>query len=281
MTKAKLGFLVIHGIGRQDRFRDPAPWDVTFSRRLHDGVAQEIGGFGDRVAWKEIFWADLMDARKDRLLDLTRGEIAQGALRKLLIQNFTDAVAYQGRDLMGSIDVYGRIHEKVRDAIGHLEDACAPGAPVILLAHSLGGHIMSNHIYDLQADPEARGSDFRLCRNIAGIFTFGCNIPVLTTHLDWDKVRPIAPPNAGLPAELRPRTWWQNVYTRGDTLGFPLAPAGEAYAALEASGGLSDRRIRAGLFPSVNPLTHGSYWGARDLIRPVAELAGNLLRKLA
>jgi len=53
--------------------------------------------------------------------------------------------------------------------------------PVIILAHSLGGHIMSNYIWDMQKPKNSLPDDlssFERLEYLAGMITFGCNIPV-------------------------------------------------------------------------------------------------------
>ncbi len=64
-----------------------------------------------------------------------------------------------------------------------MEDQIGPNGEVLILAHSLGAHIISNYIYDLQkfaqrhASPRF-GSRLQNMRTVAGLMTFGCNIPV-------------------------------------------------------------------------------------------------------
>lgn len=43
-----------------------------------------------------------------------------------------------------------RVHDKVTDTVESLEGLVEPNAPVVVMAHSLGGHGMSNYVWDRQ-----------------------------------------------------------------------------------------------------------------------------------
>ena len=67
-----------------------------------------------------------------------------------LISAVGDASAYRHVDSPENT-AYGLIHERVRGRIKALDDALdVDDAPLIVMAHSLGGHIMSNYIWDMQ-----------------------------------------------------------------------------------------------------------------------------------
>ncbi|MBW3543384.1 MAG: hypothetical protein KY476_24280, partial [Planctomycetes bacterium] len=57
-----LAVLVIHGIGSQQ---------PGFSRPMWDELEHRISGLGhdpDRIAWREIYWADILHPRQEQYL---------------------------------------------------------------------------------------------------------------------------------------------------------------------------------------------------------------------
>ena len=75
----------------------------------------------------------------------------------------------------------------------------------MVIAHSFGTQIISNYIWDPQTEAnytrKKRGmnpygkSDFERMKTLAGIITFGCNIPLFS--LAYDKIVSMEfPPNA-------------------------------------------------------------------------------------
>ncbi len=166
--------------------------------------------------------------------------------------------------------------------------------PLVVIAHSLGAQIISNYIWDRQAEANAtrrkRGmnrygrTDFERMKTLAGIVTFGCNIPLFS--LAYDKIVSIEfPPkalvqhfpNKTAAAKLRKAAQWLNFYDPDDVLGYPLQPLSESYAKTVSE----DKPINAGgMFSSWNPLSHSEYWTDNDFTKPVATMLSNLLRLL-
>ncbi len=70
-------------------------------------------------------------------------------MRRFMVYSVSDAAAYRKAD--DSKDtVYDDIHARVDLVMDKLDDPANPDRPLVVLAHSLGGHIMSNYIWDLQ-----------------------------------------------------------------------------------------------------------------------------------
>jgi hypothetical protein len=162
--------------------------------------------------------------------------------------------------------------DKVMDK---LDDPAAPDRPLVLLAHSLGGHIMSNYIWDRQkpgASP-AGTSSFRKLETLAGMITFGCNIPFFTFAYKKSDIKPIRFPGSKLPPVLDLLARWKNYYDPDDILGYPLQPINQAYSKL-----VEDIPINVGgLFTSWNPTSHSKYWTDNDFTKPVAAFLKELL----
>ncbi len=275
----RVAVAVIHGMGSQGDKR-PAPRNkITFSKDLHKRVKKEIGKsiFESDVEWREIFWADVLQKREADFLKKIGRPADKKPIQKFVMFNLTDAASYRKVNDQND-QTYERIHRRVDETINDLAGEVEEGAPLIVLAHSLGGHIMSNYIYDLQKPGHAHPPSFQGLRTMAAFVTFGCNIPIFTFAYDEEDISPIEFPGTGLDPKHRRKTWWHNYFDRDDVLGFPLAPVSPDYKALKDSGALKDIRINAGgFFDSWNLLSHNAYWKDDDFYQPVAKLIKSFL----
>lgn len=249
-----IGILVIHGMGKQEEdFSDGLQADVSRKLRASDP---------ERIAWQPVYWADILETRQEQYLKKARREadLDYISLRRFMVSSIGDAAGYRrvGKPTEGT---YGKIHARVRAAKKELDDRLAkPDSPLVILAHSLGGHIISNYIWDIQkGDP--------LSREFSGLevlITFGCNIPLFTFALS--KVEPI---------QLNGATW-ENYYDPDDVLAYPIAPT-RGYK----GAGVVDKAINVGgVFSSWNPLSHSKYWTDNSLTRPIAKHVERILKKI-
>ena len=262
----KVAVAVIHGMGSQD---------VGFSDDMRDEVIDKVHNRNSRqnfIEWQEIHWADILKQRQVDYLDAARAaqDLDYVALRRLVVSYLSDAVSYRKVE-SGFDTTYEKIHKKVEDAIASLDARTAPGGgmpnetPLVFLAHSLGGHIVSNYIWDTRiAHPTP--ATFSELQTVTGIITFGCNIPLFT--FAFDPVVPITLPPPGLPANLVPFKKWDNYYDSDDILAYPLRTINAAYS------GVVDDDIEisvGGLLTGLTPLSHNLYWTDNDFTDPVAD----------
>jgi len=271
---------VIHGIGSQGREQPADSAIPTFSKNLFVGVRNELGraSFDDAIAWREIFYSDITQENQDTYFGKVKRRLSFDSLREFAIKNLGDAASY--RLDRGDVHnrIYERIHERVTETVTALKADTAPDAPLVVLAHSLGGHVMSNYIWDAQGQA-GPAPDMSAMNTVAAMITFGCNIPLFTFAWAPEHIKAIADPGTGLPSALRQKPWWRNYFDKDDVLGYPLVPIGTGYEELHARGELRDHKINAGgIFTSWNPFSHNQYWGDFDLIRPVANILGKLVR---
>ena len=71
-------------------------------------------------------------------------------VREFVVHNFGDAVAYQ-RDSVREGSAYTAVHRIISSRLRALKTALADRtAPIMVVAHSLGAHMMSNYIWDRQ-----------------------------------------------------------------------------------------------------------------------------------
>ncbi|MDE0521846.1 MAG: hypothetical protein OXH79_07820 [Boseongicola sp.] len=280
MAQKSIGALLIHGMGSQGRTKPRYSSKPTYSKELHRLVKRELGEKMDRVAWREVFFAHVLQKRQEAYLRSIKGRTDFDNLRRFVMCSLSDAASY--RKTSGSDDsTYEAIHREVKKVARALEKDLTPEAPIVIIAHSLGGHIMSNYIYDQQKPrPGAKrnASPLSEMRTVAGLITLGCNIPVFTFAYPEDEVVPIMPPNGELDERLRFKTWWYNAYDRDDVLGYPLKDIGPKYAAIAKAGGIRDVQVNAGgWWTSWNPASHNAYWKDSDICELVSGFLAGVL----
>jgi hypothetical protein len=284
MTK-RIGVVVVHGIGDQQ---------ANFADDFIEKVRRDLGEEGKDVVWKPVWWAPILAERQASLL---RRLGADNDLDFLRLRNFVvhamgDAVAYQRApsNTNARYDIYQRIHEKVardlHDLSDELRSDLPPGAkmaPLVVVAHSLGCHIMSNHIWDLQqGTTEPFGnSPFERFQTLAGMITVGCNMPLFTAA--YDSPEPIGFPGPAFRECFRPDATaqqcqsaakWLNIYDPDDVLGYPLRPLSPAYKRTVRAD--IERNI-GGLATSWNPASHTEYFSDEDVIKEVVGMLSGLL----
>ena len=266
---AELGILVIHGMGSQEEnFAD------EIIDELNDRV-DDRGKDSNLIAWESVFWANILEPRQNQywLDSKNSNNLDAVRLRKFMITAFGDASAYQKVDSPHNT-TYEAIHAIIRTRIKSLYEIGlgARPKPLIILAHSLGGHIMSNYIWDAHRAADMTISPFERMYKVSGIVTFGCNIPFFT--FAYDNVVPIRFPHPTLPDYLKVKARWLNFFDPDDVLGYPLKSINAAYANVVDE----DNAINVGgIFTSWNPLSHGKYWTDNDFTNPVADLIATFL----
>lgn len=273
---AKVAVAVIHGIA-SDRHKRPA---VSSERSFSAGLYRKLEGrLGRRVmredvAWREIFWADILSGRQDRFLAATRRSTDYRKIRQFIVKGIADAAAFQPRRVPEDNTAYALVQDRVRATIDDLNEDTTDDTPLVILAHSFGGWIVSNYVWDVQHGMRTCRSAFQGLETTVQFVTFGSNIPLFTFAYAPEDVEPIAFPGKALAPEHRMADpWWINFYDEDDVLGFPIAPIGPRYQALADRGELRDVPINVGgLFTSWNPLSHEQYWTDRSFVRPVADI---------
>ena len=291
----RVGILVIHGMGSQR---------PGYARDLIGSVGSSLARRSDRLVWKEIHWADALKSRETRLLcDMDAALTPDGATvdlrwrrtRTFVLHNFGDAIAYHRDSSVGS--AYRVIHGIVSSSIADLNAEIAdPLAPVVVLAHSLGGHIMSNYIWDRQredghidtASDFANPDEVRLepLPTLTSFITFGCSIPLFS--LSFDVAEPILLPAPDVPGgPVRSVSRWINLLDPDDVLAWPIRPLYSRHAERLGAGQratlerIEDRMIDAGgLLTGWNPASHTSYDTDDDLTTVVADHLRELLDAL-
>lgn len=264
---SEIGVLVVHGMGAQ-----PATFADGFiaamqARLLRFGVA------ADSIAWRAGWWADTVKQREDELWsDLSRDHTLRwDDTRRFVISHFGDALAYQRIPSQG-MDVYRTIHARIREHLAALRDEMGGDKPIVVIAHSLGSTIVSNYIWDEQKSPTRGTTATQRMETLAGLVTFGSNIPLFTLCLD--EIVAIQFPAPTLTGTIRDAARWLNFFDADDVLGYPLRPLSASYSEAVSA----DLQINVGnALRSWNPLSHEEYWSDNDFTGPVATLIRELL----
>ena len=254
-----LAVLMIHGMGSQSD---------TFGDGLTEALSERLGAKKSQVAFGSVHWADVLKDRQEAFLKEARrvGDLDFVRLRRFVIHSLGDAVAYQ-RAPGQSGSTYEKIHARVTAALNDLEARVGPDGDLVILAHSLGGHIMSNYIWDRQRAVKVglASSPFGGLETLKLLATFGCNIPMFLFALPPEEIAPIT---------LSSDAQWLNFYDPDDVLGYPLRAINQRYHDTVTK----DIAINVGgVLSSWNPASHREYWTDDDFTEPVADAILGLL----
>jgi hypothetical protein len=278
----RIAVVVIHGMGAQE--------DDFANALMADVLSRMDAPSASRIVWKPIYWARVLEPRETALWTaMTSARDPAGksvpldwvSIREFVIHNFGDALAYHRG--AGNDSPYFKVHKVISDTLAAAADAIQdPTAPLVVAAHSLGAHMMSDYIWDRQ---HGRSLDvYTDVSNLVALVTFGCNIPLFS--LDFDVATPIDLPGQGITKQsLIAASRWLNFLDRDDVLGWPLKPLYKAdlpqlTARQRATiARIEDHEINVGGFAtSWNPVAHNNYWTDDDFTKPFAEYLGALVR---
>ena len=221
-------------------------------------------------------------SRKQRVLSASAAanDLDWMRIRKFLMFGFSDAAGLERRaDEPGML--YEQAQNRIFAALETARNALADASnPVVMIAQSLGGHVLSNYLWDAQAQQPGRGiwknspptgtpaDDFQRLKTMRRFFTTGCNIPVIVAGLEEADIRSVSAQGNGYDFE------WHNFFDKDDVLGWPLKPLSQSYA----QAVVEDHEINAGsLLTSWSPLSHTKYWGDRDFLQPTVTAIESLL----
>jgi len=268
-----MGVLILHGIGSQSEdFAEPMVSEVK--RRI-----DKAGFNSNEIKFRPVHWAPVLTEKEKALWrTLSRdNELDWGKIRKFIICYFADAIAYNQRE---ENDIYKKIHKIMHDELVALrkDDFENQDKPLLLMGHSLGGHIISNYIWDRQKGNESNifgSTPLEKMETLTGIITFGCNIPLFT--LVKDPIVSIKFPPNQLAENLKNVAQWNNFYDSDDVLGYPLKSLSPSYE--EAVH--KDIQINVGnIITSWNMASHMEYWTDNDFAKQVAGFLSSILSQI-
>jgi len=283
---SQVALIAVHGMGE-------TPPD--YADGMMAALRTRLGPLASQAVMRSVYYHRILYDNQRSVWDRTSAgaTVRYDALRKFVLYGLGDAAGLENRK-----EVPGSVYELAQGEIASAllsAHAARPGMPVVFVAQSLGGQVLSSYIYDAQKAASGKPVGAGIWRNIdawagaalgrtltaselsflsagtcAGLVTTGCNIPIFVAAHKEMHIIPIAPPTSLFK--------WINYYDPDDVLGWPLQPLSQGYRALvedrpiNASGGLGSLLTR-----SWNPLSHNSYWADAAVLDAIA----GMLRRLA
>ncbi len=265
----KIALITIHGMGDTER---------DYYTGFYDQMKKSLGEKAwPKVIFKSLYYQDILQGQQEEILGRMRDQVDWIKLRRFLLYGFSDAASLEYKKRVKNSPYYltQKMIMKAMDDV--FEEAGNRQIPVMVVANSLGGQVISSYIWDaqridasvgvwsMQRDDEVHeGSprdQFRRMKSLHQFYTLGCNIPIFVAG--HKNIEAIKPPTADFK--------WHNFYDKDDVLGWPLQPLSQSYEKL-----VEDIQINVGrglfskIFKSWNPLSHGQYWQDKNVIRHIA-----------
>jgi hypothetical protein len=267
----KLAIAVIHGMG------DHSPGYSVPMRDAINDLVRKAGKDPAEIEWNEIFWADILKGPELQYLSNIRNsndgqELGYADLRKFVVTALGDAAGYHSSDPAAPDSTYQKIQGRIKDSLSKFGDL---NCPLVVMAHSLGCTMITDYIWDMQRSGNAVAgglSPIQRFDTLAGMVTFGCNLPLFT--FAYDPVEVINFPGPVLTDDQNSKAKWINIFSNDDILGYPLKPLNDAYNRVVAQ----DLKVNVGTWPaSRTPLCHGMYWTDSEFTKPTTDLISGFL----
>jgi hypothetical protein len=284
---SKVALLTVHGMGETRE---------NYHVSLLEALKKQLGNRFDLVSVHRVYYQNLLQANEAAVWEACKDHVRYDGLRRFLLFGFADAAGLEtGKDAPQSI--YELAQREIAHNMQAARAAVGDGGPVIAIAQSLGGQVLSSYIYDAQKAIKARAGVPNINYPGAGmwqrhyvedgtwsadklafasgtplrtLFTTGCNIPIFVAAHKRMSIIPIDEPNK--------RFEWHNFYDPDDVLGWPLQPLANGYNEL-----VQDHAINSGhgvvdwALKSWNPLSHTTYWTDGNVVEAVAQALADCL----
>ncbi len=268
--------ITIHGMGRTE-----PNYEQDFKREIR----RRLGSRWSRLHFGKVYYQGILQPNEDRVWNLLAGRLSWDPLRKFLLFGFADAAGLETQKQKPD-SVYTQAQVTIAKALFNARTALGGDKPVVILAQSLGGQVLSNYLWDAQhhqlnpgsvnigiwRDPQQFAQQIAgqntltadALRFVAGsslryLYTTGCNIPIFVAAHAGPQIIPIDKP--------QPNFEWHNYYDKDDVLGWPLGDLSPECRQL-----VTDHRINSNqgligwLLKSWNPSSHGEYWGDDEVL---------------
>lgn len=269
MTKKSVALLTIHGMGDTEE---------NYHQLFLERIEKQMGKSWEQVEFNSIYYQDILQFNQNKIFEDMKQLTRWDKLREFVLYNLSDAASldYQ-KEKKNSL--YHQTQIRIATTLQNIYKQHG-NIPVVIVAYSLGCHVLSNYIWDAQqVKPDggiwkwktftklSRNEDYFIrLKKLNNLITIGCNIPVFVAG--YKDIKPFQ--------KLNKNFEWLNIYDQDDVLGWPLAPLSDSYKQLvtdlpiNANEGFSDLFLK-----SWNPLSHEHYFGDKVVIKAV----GNALKK--
>jgi hypothetical protein len=265
--KKKIGVLLIQGAVKANSSND----QEKFIKRInHLLLNYQVDP--DFIHFELANWYGPTQVNQDILLSKffsSEYKIRSKPLRRFVINLVSDLVAYIGEPNKVST-TYQHTHELIHQSFKNIENEVELGAPLIIIASSIGTEIISNYINDRQNTPEPDPfgeTAMQRMETLTGIFMFGNNNPLYISAYDIDAVKPFQFPPDNLSPVLKDIAYWGNFYDKNDPLGYPLKVINLHYHTMVNEDVQTNV---GGLLFSWNAASHLEYWKSRKIQKRIA-----------
>jgi hypothetical protein len=255
-----------------------------FSDELEKIVRQNLGSeIWKNIHLEPVYYQGILQNNERRVWNdmqfMPPKKLRWTDLRKFMLYGFADASSLEHKDAADN-SVYKQTQKIIVDRLRRTKNQLeSQDSPLIVIAQSLGGQVISNYIWDAQNDlgvwkagtqdyinPSDEEKDFLSLKTMRFLLTTGCNIPLFVAG--FDKILPFDK------SKLHSQFQWRNYYDRDDVLGWPLKPLSDEYNHL-----VEDIEIDSGdFFSSMTPFSHTHYWTDRDFFKPLIETITTLIQ---
>ena len=269
--------LPVHGMGDTE---------LDFADELRDELADELGAEQwAKVFFSPVYYQDVLQPNEAAVMRrMRRRDIDWLRLRRFVLFGFSDAAGLEHRAEEKN-SPYAQVQSRIQEALYRAYDFFGGARPVIIVAQSLGGQVVSNYLWDAQkkqgasrgvwaesVDNSAR-TKFAKLRSLRYLHTTGCNIPIFLSAFPEKDIKAVRTSSGGY------SFLWKNYYDSDDVLGWPLQPLSSSYRKavyrdyqVNANGSLL-----AHVASAWNPLSHTQYWADSDVVRPLVRDIRSLL----
>ena len=281
-----LAIVFLHGVGRTHPGYS-APLARALADRFRRRTRSEGGDPSTALVFEEVNWSCALQHAEDRMWRLLQkgpAPLRYKKLRHFMLDFAADAVAYQPTHSDRS--AYDAIHAEVAASLARLASRAGAGAPLCIVAHSLGTVIASNYVYDLMKNGRSFVAPDVLKRIGPTLLERAETLSLFATMGSPLALWSLRYPGFGTPIRMPPpslvrhhpgvRGRWVNFYDPDDVLGYPLRPLSRLYAASVNE----DRAVSVGsLLTGWNPLAHTGYWGDARVADAIAEHLAEIWRR--
>ena len=281
-----VALITLHGMGETQ----PDYADELF-QRLQQSLSQQA----QQLYYNTVYYQDLLEYNEKRVWQALGSRLRWSKLRRFMLFGFADAAALEHRkEQPHSLYHYSQL--KIARALYLAKQQLSQDGKLVILAHSLGCHVLSCYLWDAQqakkgikpaagiwqditryqagisGDTPLSADDIAFLRGdrLTALFTTGCNIPIFVAAHAMEQIIPFNKPNNEFV--------WHNYFDKDDVLGWPLADLSPGYAELvddievNASGGFF-----GWLAASWNPLSHNQYWQEQRLLQHLTKKLSALI----
>lgn len=278
--------ITIHGMG------DTKP---DYANTLIKQLEHRLAAQSTAVHFGAVYYQDILQFNEQRVWQATGFRLRWSKLRRFILFGFADAAGLEHKkEQPNSSYLFAQL--KIARALYVAKQQLNNDGKVLLLAHSLGCHVISCYLWDAALARAGQTPAAGIWRNIrqfqaaisgdipltaddiaflqggalAGLITTGCNIPIFVAAHASEQIATFPKPTAAF--------FWHNYYDKDDVLGWPLADLSPSYAAMVKD---IDINVGSGVFgwlaASWNPLSHNQYWQDSDVVKGIVHQMTKLL----